>query len=142
MRRCERGGDGAHLDEGVVDLHVGLDEAAAAHHDVLGAPHQGAAQRAAQHGHPGPHAANTDLTQRRAAGRAGRGAAGPVLPSAGPEAPLPANTSAPIPQRGRGEQRPKAAGCPRVHSVGRGGGGEARDSERRRSRAAQTQAPP
>lgn len=42
-RQAAGAGGGAHLDQGVVDLHVGLDEAAAAHDDVLGAPRQGAA---------------------------------------------------------------------------------------------------
>lgn len=129
-RRCKgsrgaalrRGGEGAHLDEGVVDLHVGLDEAAAAHHDVLGAPRQGAAQCAAQRGRPGPHAAATDLTQRRAAGRAGRGAVIPMPPSTGSAAPLLADTSVPIPQPGRDERR----AVPMQRR-----GGEARDPQRR-----------
>lgn len=82
-----RRGGGAHLDQGVVDLHVGLDEAAAAHDDVLGAPRQGAAQRAEQRGRrPGPHplSAATARSQRCRKGRAGPGCAA-TAPPAGPE---------------------------------------------------------
>lgn len=74
----ERRGGGAHLDQGVVDLHVRLDEAAAAHDDVFGAPRQAAAQRTDHRRCPGPHPAAASLTQRRRKRRAGPRRAGPA----------------------------------------------------------------